>query len=452
LKPRGIFRLTLGAFLAIVLFTTLAGVGIEYLSTRRDLPGFFVGIRAQWVASYLEAVYSREGDWTRAGREIEYLFTLEATGVDGDSDGSFRYVVRDAEGRSLYNSFDTITSLSSESLVEGDEVEIPDYASGGVAGTVTVYLGEAYLAEETRRYLVALLGTRLRQQLLLSLSALVLAYLLSRRIAHPLVRLTQAIERVSEPGMPTLEEIRGPREVSDLAWAFGRMTQTIQHQKEVRAHLVADLAHDINNPLHAILLEARALQDRLSSPEEAARGILAEVHSLRNVVYDLEWMAQVETGEYRIEKTQIDLEQLLLDLGETWSPRALREKRSLKFPTDSLPVPQFSADAPKLARALGNLIENALRYNKAGTGVEVRVSAEPDFLVFTVWDDGEPIGADIRETIFERNVRGDFSDPSKGRGLGLAIVRHIAELHGGAVYLEKNNPLGNSFIVKVPLF
>jgi signal transduction histidine kinase len=451
MKALSLFHRLALAFLAIVLLTTAAGVAVEFWNGRKDLPSLQAEVRARTLSTYLSALYAREGDWDGVGGEIRYLFSLEE--LAGESQRLFRYVVRDRDGRTVYNSFQDITRFSDAPLYEAEPRDIPDLRDGTAAGTVTVYLGEDYLRRETRDYLLDLLGTRLAQQGLMVASALILALIISRWISRPLSRMTGAIGVLAEgEGALHLPEV-GAQELRDLARAYNQMAESLRQQRQMRKRMVADLAHDINNPLHAIMLEARALQDGLADPAESAAGILSDAASMRNLVYDLEWLAEVDSGEYRLNRQSLDCAEFARSLEDAWKPRAARENAGFSLTIDQDIPARISADPGLLRRAVDNLVENAIRYNTGGREVALRFSTGTSgSIVVSVCDDGAPIAEDLRERIFQRLYRGDASRSRDmpGSGLGLAIGRHIAELHGGTLRVELPGPSGNCFRLEIP--
>jgi two-component system sensor histidine kinase BaeS len=353
----------------------------------------------------------------------------------------------------LYNSFQDITQLSGLELVEGSRSPILDYIVNEPVGSVQLYISRNFLNAESRRYLVDIIAKRLRQETLAAALAIGLALLFTRRVTGPLSALTRAIGNNSEA-----REVHGLKagaagEIRELAEAYNSLVRRLEEQRDMRRRLVADLSHDINNPLQAILLEARAITDGLVDPSEAAEGIVADVQFLKNLVYDLDWLAEVDAGEYSLETKPFDPGELLSEIAGAWSVRMHQAGKTLKLHKSGDLPGRIVADQARLSRALANLIENALRYNRSGSLVELRMETPGKFLRISVCDDGEAIPSGLRQRIFDRHFRGDESRSRAvpGSGLGLSIVRRIAELHGGVLRLECESGQGNCFIIEIPL-
>ena len=113
----------------------------------------------------------------------------------------------------------------------------------------------------------------------------------SRKITAPVIKLTEAVQSVSEDGSSGRIDLRSFGEIEKLSAAFNSMIDALKFQRESRKKLIADVSHEINTPLTAIRLEAGGLRDGLVSLDEAALHIMHEVDALKNIIYDLDWLA-----------------------------------------------------------------------------------------------------------------------------------------------------------------
>jgi two-component system, OmpR family, sensor kinase len=269
------------------------------------------------------------------------------------------------------------------------------------------------------------------------LIALIASYFAGARVTAPLRRMAGVAARVDAGDLePRMEPSSGSgREVRVLADAFNHMLNRLAEAFAGQREFVADASHELRTPLTVIRgqLEVLAAQENPSGAEvrRVDRLVQAEITRISRLVDDLLDLAQAErTDLLRIEP--INLHSFVADL---WDGVSLTAQR--RFELGPVPEGTLGADPDRLAQALRNLARNAIEHTTPDTGL-VRLEVErlaPDKIRFAVLDDGPGIPDVERERIFERFHR---TDPARtrsvgGAGLGLAIVRAIADAHGGQV-------------------
>lgn len=209
--------------------------------------------------------------------------------------------------------------------------------------------------------------------------------------------------------------------------------------------MAAQIAHEIRNPVGAMRLKAEnALAGDGARREAALRTIIEQVGRVESQVASLLALTQPVTVHVR----EVDLRAWLEEIVNTHEPRA--ESRHIRLSVDLDPdAARFPFDPAQLARALDNLILNALRHAPAGGHVGVRArrarSSEGDWLRLEVLDNGAGVSAAEREHIFEPYVTGR----PDGSGLGLAVVREIASAHGGQAWLAEHSD-ATCFVIELP--
>jgi signal transduction histidine kinase len=270
--------------------------------------------------------------------------------------------------------------------------------------------------------------------------ALIASYLAGARVSAPLRRMAAIAARVDagdlEPRMPT-SDARGD-EVGVLADAFNHMLDRLADAFKGQRAFIADASHELRTPLTVIRgqLEVLAAQESPAGDEvrRVERLVQAEVARIGRLVDDLLLLAQSEqTNFLRLEP--IDLVSFVEELFDGITLTAER-----RFELGDVPSGTLVADPDRLAQAVRNLARNAIEHTAAPDGL-VRLELErvpPDGIRFSVIDDGPGIPAEERERVFDRFHR---TDPSRtraagGAGLGLAIVRAIADGHGGRAYVR----------------
>ncbi|MFL6197256.1 MAG: ATP-binding protein [Thermoanaerobaculia bacterium] len=232
-----------------------------------------------------------------------------------------------------------------------------------------------------------------------------------------------------------------------------RVNEDLQEADEAKTRFFANVSHELRTPLTLLLGPLEAL---LASETEDDRRVLLEAMAsnarrlLRQVNAILDG-AKLESGRLRLETSRGNLGRLLAELAAAATPHA--ERRGLRLITERLDeVPDSSFDAHKAEIIAANLLSNALKFTPAGGTVTLRAVTGRETIAFEVEDDGPGIAEDQHERIFERfhQVDGSTSREHGGTGLGLALARELARLHGGGVTVHSRPGQGSLFRVELP--
>jgi two-component system OmpR family sensor kinase len=292
---------------------------------------------------------------------------------------------------------------------------------------------------------------------LMALALAVLAsYLIGTRVSRPLRRVAAVAARVDAGDLdPRIHDAGGQGyEVRVLADAFNHMLDRLTEAFAGQQAFIADASHELRTPLTVIRGQLEVLAaERDPSPQDVRRVerlVQAEISRMTRLVDDLLLLAQSEETHFlRVESVE-----LASFVTELWDGVSLIADR--QFELGSIPQGVLSADPDRLAQALRNLIENAITHTVEGRGlVRLLVTALSDGRVrFRVEDDGAGVEAAQRERVFDRLHRTDKARDrsSGGAGLGLAIVRAIAEAHGGTVILAESPEGGTRLELTLPGF
>jgi signal transduction histidine kinase len=252
------------------------------------------------------------------------------------------------------------------------------------------------------------------------------AALVARRVVRPLSELTTAAANVAlGSGTPHVAE-QGPDDVRSAAIAFNAMATKVTRTLESQRHLLSAVGHDLRTPLTAMRINLEFVED-----EDLREGLMRNLEELQVLTEQVLAAAKGAGGEQR---RQVDLsalvESLCTDLDELGEPVSWASH-------DPAPI---SCRPNEIKRAVRNLVENAVAY---GHKADVRISDTGDGYEVLVEDEGPGIPEGERQRVFEPFVRLESSrnGATGGTGLGLTLVKAIAEGHGGAVRLE-NRPGG----------
>jgi signal transduction histidine kinase len=267
--------------------------------------------------------------------------------------------------------------------------------------------------------------------------ALLASYFAGARVSAPLRRMAAVAARVDAGDLEPRMDVSGRRadEVRVLAESFNHMLDRLAEAFASQREFVADASHELRTPLTVIRGQLEVLAAQPNAPHEEVlrveRLVQSEISRISRLVDDLLVLTQAERLDFlRTEPT--DLRSFVAEL---WDGISLTADR--RFELGQVPSGTLEADPDRLAQALRNLARNAIEHTNETNGL-VRLEVERlagDRVRFAVLDDGPGIPPEERDRIFERFHRLDAarSRNSGGAGLGLAIVRAIAEAHGGQV-------------------
>jgi two-component system phosphate regulon sensor histidine kinase PhoR len=245
---------------------------------------------------------------------------------------------------------------------------------------------------------------------------------------------------------------------------------TMRRMERVRRDFVANISHELRTPLASIKLLAETLGagatgDQATATEFASQ-IEREADHLAQLVDELLDLSMIESGAVRLEMEPLDPDVVIADVAERIGPVAERREIALRVQPPGGDAASRGAtawgDAGRLSQALLNLAHNAVKYSNPGGEVRIGWQVRGDRVRFSVADDGIGVPASHQARIFERFYKVDRSrargegaatkgTESGSAGLGLAIVRHIAEAHAGAVGMESVEGSGSTFWIEVPL-
>jgi two-component system sensor histidine kinase BaeS len=407
-------------------------------------------MRTGTIARQLSAAYTRDNGWSSISFEVQRLNNLEK--LNPEEDPVLRIIVRDMQGKTIYNSFSNITQIENVALIEGKSQPVINYTTTNPVGIVTVYISQSYITEYAQEYAAELLKSGTYKALLTAAAAIIISLLFSRRITRPLIQLTNSARSIAEGEDSRQIDFKSSDEIGQLSNAFNSMITALKTQRDLRKRLLSDVSHQINTPLNSIRLEARGLSDRLVSAEEAGLNIIREIDSLKNIIYDLDWLAESDSGAYHLKLEEHRISKIISEELTGWKQTAETRGILLKNAVCSDNIPLVKVDAVRIGAAIGNLIDNALKYSPRGSIVTVGCTKKENWITVSVCDNGPAIAAEYRQHIFERFYRleNSIGPAPPGRGLGLAIVKQIAELHHGKVRLECGDKTGNCFLLSLP--
>jgi len=284
--------------------------------------------------------------------------------------------------------------------------------------------------------------------LMFAVASAALAMIIGGAVAGPIERLTRAAERVAagERQAP-LPEPRG-REVRALTKALESMRRELE-ERHALENFVADLSHELKNPVAAIRASAEVLTEGAADEAQTARRFALRIREsadkLQALTQDLLSLARLEAGGIEA-REKVDLCAIAREALYAQGPTAAAREVRLELAADgAAPV---RGDPVWLRRALENLLGNAVQHSPRGERVEVAIAPDAGGFVAAVRDHGPGVDPAIRDRLFERFATTRHGEG--GSGLGLAIVRAVAELHGGKAELRESSAEGTTFVLALP--
>lgn len=302
------------------------------------------------------------------------------------------------------------------------------------SGRVLLQVGKTMVlhGERTEEWMWRVLPAQI---LLMVLTGVMLWWGVGRGL-RPLLQLLDEVTRRSSLDLSPLSEKEVVDEVRPLIRGFNELMGRLDEALILKRRFVADAAHQLRTPLSGLKAQAE-LALRLDDPVEIRHSLLQMRYAADHAAHlanQLLLLARTEPGTVKNEsKDKLDLAALARNTTEYWVPRALYKNIDLGF-QDSDGDCRIMGNSVLLSEMLNNLIDNALRYTKTGGEVTVRVRREEKAVIMEVEDDGPGVPEAERSRVFERfyRVLGTNQD---GCGLGLSIVREVADLHQAEVRL-----------------
>lgn len=212
----------------------------------------------------------------------------------------------------------------------------------------------------------------------------------------------------------------------------------LKEQLAAREQITAMIAHDLRGPLTPIInyakliLRQRNPQSHVSLSRNASI-IVSQAQRMTRLVGDLLDMSRISNGTFTLFREQCDIIALLKDIVDQLRPVAPRHTFVLDIPEGEL---MCYCDHERLQQALGNLLDNAVKYSFEGTSITVRAWTTPQTIHISVHNVGRDIPNDEKDTLFQPYVRLSAATVRKGSGLGLFIARSIIQEHGGDLHLD----------------
>ena len=297
--------------------------------------------------------------------------------------------------------------------------------------------------KQFRTLLILVLGAGLIASALIALTV-------TRRGLRPLAKMRRMFERVQPAHLnERIDPQRWPTELRPLAASFDDMLGRLEDSFTRLSQFSADLAHELRTPIGNMLGEAQVALTRDRKADEyraVVESTAAECERLSGIIDNLLFLARAESAEQQLARSSFNARAAIEKIVGFYQTVAEDRNVDLSCSGDA----EIFADPILFNRAIGNLIDNALRCTRDNGKIRITVRDLGESAEINVIDNGSGISPEHLPRVFDRFYRADPSRSSGGTGLGLALVKSIADLHGGSARIESAAGRGTTVTLSFP--
>jgi two-component system sensor histidine kinase BaeS len=402
--------------------------------------------KVYWIIADLEGAYERSGGWNAdaMAQNLNWAFTLGFEIRLLDHDGKLVIDTEKAIEKTSPRVKRRLLALSEfrKSEDTGEFFIYPLFLSGQQIGTLEARelkpLREDIFLSRSNRFLILAI-------LVIGGLTIILSIIFSRRLTRPIKELAFAASAISKGDFKGRVSTQRRDEVGELSEAFNRMAQALEAQESLRRKLIADVAHELRTPLGVMRGELEGMMDGLI-PNDTARlqSLHDETGRLKRMVDGIEELNQAEASVLSLNTQQFRIKLFLENITERY--KSIFQEKGVDLELQCYDDGEINADPERLSQIIVNLLGNALRATNPGGRVSLMAVPQNGELRISVEDTGSGIAETDMPFIFERFYRGRGG----GLGVGLTIVKELAEAHGGRVDVTSAVGRGSAFTLHLP--
>ncbi|MCL1934902.1 MAG: HAMP domain-containing histidine kinase [Defluviitaleaceae bacterium] len=283
------------------------------------------------------------------------------------------------------------------------------------------------------------------------LSALIVAYI----VLSPLMRLLRAVERMSSGYLSERIKIIGKDEFAKLCKEFNLMNDKLERIEKTREEFVSNVSHELKTPISSIkvLSDSILIQENIPNEiyKEFLEDISKEVDRMNNIINDLLTLVKLDQNTTFLNISKFNINDTIKNIIKRLKP--LADQKNIIIDLKEEKEIFMQGDEMKLALAISNLIENAIKYTKETGFVYVKIDGDNQNIYISVKDTGIGIAEEEYSKIFNRFYRVDKTRDrdTGGTGLGLSITHSTILLHNGTIRVNSKENEGTSFLVRLPI-
>jgi two-component system heavy metal sensor histidine kinase CusS len=282
------------------------------------------------------------------------------------------------------------------------------------------------------------------------LASILIAIPVTRRGLRPLEEMKRSLERIGPTHLnERVAPANWPRELQPLAIAFDEMLKRLDDSFTRLSQFSADLAHELRTPIANMLGEAQVALSRDRSAAEYRETIestIGECERLSGIVDNLLFVARADAATEPVERIRFDARAAVEKIAAFYE--TIAEDRHVAINCSG--QGQISADPALFERAVGNLVDNALRFTPENGSIQIALAERANDFEVAVSDNGSGVAPEHLPRVFDRFYRAEPSRGSDGAGLGLALVKSIVDLHGGTARIQSEVGRGTTVSITFP--
>jgi len=299
--------------------------------------------------------------------------------------------------------------------------------------------------------------------LLIAVNARVIGYFVSRSITKPIKQLYNATKEVEKGNYDIRLHINTHDEIEELAKAFntttaalGRMQNEKKEMDTAKTEFLSITSHELRTPMTPMKAQLQMLQEeyfgKLNKSQKGSISIIIRnADRLDKIIVDFLEISRIEAARLKFDFKKIDLKQVVKDT--TSFMKGVAKEKNIKLVANTSKLPIIEADADRISQVLGNLINNAIKFSKENSKINITAKAKEDHILFSVEDYGYGMTKEDQIRVFEPFYQADNILRRKhgGTGLGLAICRGIVEAQKGKIWVKSIADEGSKFFFTLPL-
>lgn len=283
------------------------------------------------------------------------------------------------------------------------------------------------------------------------------SYIVSRRISRPLVEIGEIINDIKGGNLDQKLPVRSKDEIGRVAELVNELTEKLKSDIEqlkklerVRSEFLGNVSHELRTPIFSLKGFLETLLDGAINDPNVNRKFVEKAYHhasrLDALLNDLIEISRIESGEMKMSFRYFEAVAFLRQLVEDYTDEAVKKQQQLVFDVPETEITVFG-DKERLRQAIGNIIDNAIKYSQPQATITVTLKVQDDSAALSISDNGPGIEPEHLQRIFERFYRVDRTRSREvgGTGLGLAIVKHIIEAHGSKVTVQSELGEGATF-------
>ncbi len=405
--------------------------------------------RYERIVSYFEEIYRRDRGWTEnSGVELiheAYMNNYCLTLLDSNKKSIWAMDPSNIKNEEHLKSM----MIKDNGVYTSKMFEIK--IDGNVVGYVDIgQYSSVLLSEEDINFEASINKSIIISGILTLLIVIIISLYFSKQFSSPIKEVANMSVSLSKGNFDAKSStVSKIVELENLRGSINVLAEKLKHQDMLRKRLVSDISNEIRTPLNVLQNNLEAMIDGVFPvTTERLNYLNEEVERFGKLLNNLNTLKDFEEESIKLNFDFVPLDSLIKDVCNEFFPVAEAKKIKLNFDTKPNESTNITGDKDKLKQVFINLISNAIKFNKAGGNVFVRLFSDSRNIIVEIKDNGIGIKKEDLDFIFERLYRGDKSrNEIQGSGLGLTIVKNILQLHSATIDVVSKEGEGTTFRV-----